>query len=337
MQYGKIKGVDKKASRFIIGTMNINDPSARPDQLARLDDAWEQGVNVLDSAYSYGAPNVGATEIALGKWLLSRKINRDDIVITTKCGHPDYIDFDPFLSRSTLHDYDMEMQLNTSLTKLHTDYVDVLYLHRDDPDTTIAEIIDTLNKFKKQGKVLAFGAANWNYDRIKEANDYAAATGQQGFSIVEEHYSLAEMIADPFTAGSGTISGPKYAADRQALVDAGIPVASYSALSGGFCTGRFTRKAFAADPGKFPEGVRIGYCGDDNFTRVERAAELAKEKGLTVPQICMAYTMSGPLTVLPIIGAANKAELLNTLSTLEIRLTKAECDYIDLTSDERPF
>ena len=335
MQYGKIKGVDKKASRFIIGTMNINDPSARPDQLARLDDAWEQGVNVLDSAYSYGAPNVGATEIALGKWLLSRKINRDDIVITTKCGHPDYIDFDPFLSRSTLHDYDMEMQLNTSLTKLHTDYVDVLYLHRDDPDTTIAEIIDTLNKFKKQGKVLAFGAANWNYDRIKEANDYAAATGQQGFSIVEEHYSLAEMIGDPFRAGSGSVSGPKYAETRKYLIEEGIPVASYSALSGGFCTGRFTREAFAANPESFPEGVRVGYCGDDNFTRVERAAVLAKEKGVSVAQICMAYTMFGALDVFPIIGAANHDELMSTLAAADTVLTQAECDWMDLTSDER--
>ena len=337
MEYLRFPGLDKKVSRFIAGTAFITDPRALPEHLSHMDDAWEEGVNIIDSAHSYGAPNVGSTEIALGKWIRSRGIKREDIVITSKCGHPRYYDFEPFLSRSCVHDFDMESDLNDTLAKFYTDYVDVLYLHRDDPNTPVQEIIDALNKFKKQGKVRLFGAANWSWARVKEANDYAAASGQQGFGIVEEHYSLAEMIADPFTAGSGTISGPKYAADRQALVDAGIPVASYSALSGGFCTGRFTRKAFAADPGKFPEGVRIGYCGDDNFTRVERAAELAKEKGLTVPQICMAYTMSGPLTVLPIIGAANKAELLNTLSTLEIRLTKAECDYIDLTSDERPF
>ena len=335
MQYGKIKGIDKKASRFIIGTMFINDPSGRPEHLERLDDAWEQGVNVLDSAHSYGFPNIGSTEVALGKWLLSRKINRDDIIITTKCGHPRYFDQEPFLMRSAVHAFDMESELHDTLTKLHTDYVDVLYLHRDDPETPVSEIIDTFNKFKKQGKVLAFGAANWQYDRIKEANDYAEATGQQGFSIVEEHYSLAEMIGDPFRAGSGSLSGPKYAEARRYLIEKGIPVASYSALSGGFCTGRITREAFRNDPESIPEGVRVGYCVDDNFTRVERAAVLAAEKGVSVAQICMAYTMFGDLDVYPIIGAANHAELESTLAAAGMTLTKAECDWMDLTSDER--
>jgi len=337
MEYLHIPGIDKPVSRFIAGTAFIIDPAGSEEQLSHMDDAWEEGVNIIDSAHSYGAPNVGATEIALGKWIRRRGIKREDIVITSKCGHPRYYDFDPFLMRKCVHSYDMESDLNDTLAKFYTDYVDVLYLHRDDPETPVEEIIDTLNKFKKQGKVRVFGAANWTWARVKEANDYAAASGQQGFGIVEEHYSLAEMVADPFMAGSGTLSGPKYAADRQALVEAGIPVASYSALSGGFCTGRFTREAFKAAPETFPGGVRVGYCYDDNFTRIERAAELAAAKGLTVPQVCMAYTMSGPLTVLPIIGAANRAELRSTLSTLEIRLTQAECDWIDLTSDERPF
>lgn len=337
MEYLHLPGLDKKVSRFIAGTAFVIDPAGDEEQLSHLDDAWELGVNIIDSAHSYGAPNVGATEIALGKWLQRRGIRREDIVITSKCGHPRYFDFDPFLQRGAVHAFDMESELHDTLTKFHTDYIDVLYLHRDDPNTTVAEIIDTLNKFRRQGKVRVFGAANWSWARVKEANDYAAASGQQGFGIVEEHYSLAEMVGDPFMAGSGTLSGPAYAADRQALLDAGIPVASYSPLSGGFCTGRFTREAFQKDPERFPEGVRVGYCSGDNFTRIERAAELAAARGLSVAQVCMAYTMSGPLQVLPIIGAANRAELESTLSTLDISLTQAECDYLDLSSDDKPF
>ena len=121
------------------------------------------------------------------------------------------------------------------------------------------------------------------------------------------------------------------------LVEQGIPCASYSALSGGFCTGRVTREQFEKDPDSVPGGLKIGYCYPDNFTRIERAAELAKYRGLTVPQIAMAYTMAGDLDVLPIIGAANKEELLSTISTLDIELSKAECDWIDLSSDEKPF
>ena len=177
--------------------------------------------------------------------------------------------------------------------------------------------------------------ASRSYDRIKAVNDYAEASGQEGFSIVEEHYSLAEMIGDPFRQGSGSLSGPKYAEARKYLIEKGIPVASYSALSGGFCTGRITREAFEANPDSVPEGVRVGYCVPDNFTRVERAAVLAKEKGVSIAQICMAYTMFGELDVFPIIGAANHAELESTLAALDTKLTKAECDWMDLTSDER--
>ncbi len=337
MEYISIPGLEKKVSRFIAGTAFVNDPAGDEEQLSHLDDTWEAGVNIIDSAHSYGYPRIGATEIALGKWIQRRGIRREDIVITSKCAHPLYFDFNPFLSRNTVHDYDMESELNDTLVKFHTDYIDVLYLHRDDPNTTVEEIINVLNKFKKQGKVLVFGAANWTWKRVKEANDYAAATGQQGFGIVEEHYSLAEMVGDPFMSGSGTLSGPKWAEDRKAFIEAGIPVASYSPLSGGFCTGRFTREQFEKDPDSIPGGVKLGYCYPDNFSRMERAAELAKVKGLTVPQICMAYTMSGPMTVMPIIGAANKSELASTLSTLEIHLTKEECDYIDLSSDVKPF
>ena len=337
MEYTGIKGLDKKCSRFIIGTAFITDPDGPESEFKVLDDAWAQGVNVIDAAHSYGAPRVGSTEIALGKWVRSRGFKREDYVITTKCAHPRYFDENPHLQRTAVHSYDMESELHDSLTKWHADYIDVLYLHRDDPNTTVAEIIETLNRFKKQGLVKVFGAANWSFERVKEANDYADAHGLQGFGIVEEHYSLAAMFGDPFGQGSGTISGPKYAEMRKYLTEKGIVCASYSARSGGFCTGRFTREQFEKDPGSIPEGVRVGYCHPDNFTRVERAGELARAKGLTIPQICMAYTMCGGFEVLPIIGARNHEELMSTLSTLDIKLTKAECDWIDLTSDERPF
>ena len=146
MEYTQIKGIDKKCSRFIVGTANITDPDGPEEEFKKLDDAWEQGVNVFDAAHSYGAPRVGSTEIALGKWVKSRGIKREDIVITTKCGHPRYFDFNPFLSRGAVHAYDMESELNDSLCKWHTDYIDVLYLHRDDPNTSVAEIIETFNK-----------------------------------------------------------------------------------------------------------------------------------------------------------------------------------------------
>ena len=329
MEYGKIKGIDKKCSRFIIGTMQIHEYDGPEEELKKLDAAWERGCNVIDSAHGYGWPNEGSTETALGKWVKSRGFNREDYVLTTKCAHTSMI-------RSRLHEYDMESELHDSLVRWGVEYVDVLYLHRDDPTVPVAEVINALNKFKRQGLVRAFGAANWKIARVREANEYAEANGLQGFSIVEEHYSVAAMHGEPFMPGSGSISGPDYAEDRKWLVDNEIPVASYSALSGGFCTGRFTREQFEKDPDSIPRGVRAGYCYPDNFERMDRAAALAAKKGISMAQLCMAYTMSGEMDVYPIIGARNEEELESTLSTLNMRLTKEECDWIDLTSDREP-
>ena len=330
MEYSSIKGVDKKCSRFIIGTMQIHEYDGPEEELVKLDAAWERGCNVIDSAHGYGYPNEGSTETALGKWVKSRGLKREDFVLTTKCAHTSLI-------RSRMHEYDMESELHDSLVRWGVDYVDVLYLHRDDPDVPVSEIINALNKFKRQGLVRAFGAANWQIPRVKEANEYAEANGLTGFSIVEEHYSVCEMHGEPFMPGSGSISGPSYAEGRKYLIEKGIPVASYSALSGGFCVGRYTREQFETDPASIPRGVKAGYCYPDNFDRVDRIKALADYKGLSMAQVGMAYTMSSDLNVFPIIGARNTEELESTLSTLDIRLSKAECDWIDLTSNERPF
>ena len=77
IRYGKIKGVDKKVSRYIMGTAYITTPTAKPEQIEHLNDAFENGINTIDSAHSYGAPNVGSTEIALGKWLKESGIKRE--------------------------------------------------------------------------------------------------------------------------------------------------------------------------------------------------------------------------------------------------------------------
>lgn len=327
MEYGKIKGIDLKASRYVIGTMNITDPSGNDADLKRLDEAFEKGINMIDVAASYGYPNEGATEVAVGKWIESRGI-RSQVILSTKGCHPN-------MFRTRVHSYDMKADLYDSLARLKTDYVDILYLHRDDLSVPVSEIMDTFYEFYKAGIVRAFGTANWTYERIKEANEYAAAHGIPQLAISEEHYSIAEQLGEPFALGSGSFSGPRYAAARQYHIDNNIPVASYSCLSGGFLTGRITRDGFRANPDSVPQSVRNGYCYDVNFDRLERTEQLAKEKGYSTAQIAMAYTMCSGMDVYPIIGALNSAELDSSIEALDIKLTQAECDWIDLTSDNR--
>ena len=327
MEYGTIKGINKKVSRYFVGTMSMTSYEPTPEELQRLDRAFEAGMNVLDCAQGYGYPNLGSTEVALGKWINSRGI-RDQVVLTTKGCHPN-----PF--RTRVHAYDIDSDLFDSLAKMKTDYIDMYYLHRDDVNTPVSELIDKLNEHIRAGRVLAIGVTNWSYERIKEANEYAKATGQVGFTLSESHYSIAEQLDEPFAPGSGTISGPKYEEARRWYKENDIPVASYSTLSGGFVTGRITRESYKADPESVSRSVRVAYCHDINFTRLERTAILAKEKGVTIAQIGLAYAMTGELDVYPIIGAANIEEIESSIAALDIKLTAAERSWIDLTSDER--
>jgi aryl-alcohol dehydrogenase-like predicted oxidoreductase len=325
MQYGKLRGIDKPVSRFIVGTMDFRDPAKFNDYFAKLDKAFEYGINTIDTAEGYG---MGRSEMAIGQWMKDRG-NREQIIITTKCCHPM-----PWRKRVTW--FDMAAGITDSLCRLQTDYIDMILLHRDDPDVPVADIMGWLEKHYKAGQIRAIGVANWQYERIREANEYARANGMPEIVMAEEHYSIAEQIADPFGSGSGSVSGPKFKAAREYFAKENIPIASYSSLSGGFITGRITRELLEKDPDSIDPGVRKAYCHEVNFKRLDRAMELAKEKGVSVAQIGLAYTMSSEMDVYPIIGALNDAEIISSIEAMEMKLTKAEQDWVDCTSDVKP-
>ena len=322
MQYGKIRGIDKPVSRFLVGTADFRPPRDFDKYFAKLDKVFDYGINIIDTAEGYGS-----SEMAIGQWMKARG-NREKVIITTKCCHPS-----PWRKRVT--DYDMASGIANSLAKLQTDYIDVILLHRDDPDVPVEEIMGWLEKHYRAGRIRAIGVANWQYERIKEANDYARANGMPEIVLAEEHYSIAEQIADPFGSGSGSVSGPKYKEARKYFADEQIPIASYSSLSGGFLSGRISRELLEKDPESIDQGVRNAYCHEVNFKRLDRAIELAKEKGITVAQVGLAYTMSSDMDVYPIIGALNDAEIISSIEAMDIKLTKAEQDWVDCTSDER--
>ena len=325
MEYNKIKGLEKPISRFVLGTMTFREPDKFDEYFAMLDNALANGINTIDSARGYGRGN---SERAIVQWMKERG-NREQVVFTTKGCHHSF--------RDRCHDFDISVDLIDSLCRTGLDYVDIFYMHRDDPKVPVKEIIDNLNWHIQEGRIKAIGVANWQIERVREANEYAEANGLVGISVIEEHYSIAEQLADPFNRGSGTLSGPKYAEQRKWVAENKMPVTSYSTLSGGFVTGRITRELLAENPDAIEEGVRRAYCHEVNFKRLDRTAELAAYKGISIPQVGLAYAMSGEMDVYPIIGAANAAEMKSSLETLNMRLTKAECDWIDCTSDEKPF
>jgi aryl-alcohol dehydrogenase-like predicted oxidoreductase len=322
MEYSKISPIEKKFSRFIVGTGNVVDDDTINESFDRLDAALDRGINVIDTAMGYGR---GTSETALGKYFESRK-NRDDLVVISKCCHPA-----PPFTCHRVNEGAIREDFENALRKMKTDYIDIYLLHRDDPTTPVSEIIDTLYEYYKKGQMLAYGVSNWTIPRIEEANAYAASKGIPGFIVSSPNYSLMQQYAEPWPMNCVTIAGPENKENRKWYVEHKMPVLAYSSMAMGMASGRVTREDHSI---LSPNGAKA-YLGEENFKRLDRAQELAKEKGCSVAQISMAFVLDGEMDVYPIIGAANGAEMDSSIAALDLKLTPQEIAYLDLESDER--
>lgn len=320
MRCGSVPGVAQPVSRLVLGTMivNTNDLDA---SFALLDAALAAGINTLDLAWVYGG---GGSERAVGQWLQARG-NREQVVILTKGCHPNG-------DRRRVTPYDLGADLHDSLARLRTDYVDIYVLHRDDPDVPVGPIVETLNLYHRQGKIRAFGGSNWTHERLQEANDYAAAHGLVPMAASSPHFSLAEQVDDPWGPGCVGISGPHQREAQAWYTSTQLACFAYSSLGRGFFSGRLTRTNYE----KVADGAcRNAYCHEVNFQRLDRVKRLAREKGVTVAQVALAYVLAQPLNLFALVGAANAEELAANVAASELELSPRECEWLDLRRTRR--
>ena len=209
-------------------------------------------------------------------------------------------------------------QLHQSLERLRTDYVDIYMMHRDNPEVPVGEFIDVLNEHQRAGKLKIFGASNWSLQRIEAANAYAAAHGLTGFAAVSNNVSLAEMVEPPWTGclSSSDAQSLRWFEQRQ------MPLFPWSSQARGFFAG-------AANPSDHsdPELVRCWYS-DANFARLNRAKQLASERGVLPINIALAYMLCLPFPTFPLIGPRTLQELNTALPGLDVALTPREVGWL---------
>ncbi|GAB2569475.1 aldo/keto reductase [Gracilibacillus alcaliphilus] len=302
----QIKGLDKPVTTLIQGSDYFT-PSVFDKVCQVLDRYVEIGGNTIDTAHIYCG---GESEVALGMWLKERN-NREDVVIFTKGAHHDQ--HGPRVNREAIkHD------LFTSLERLGTDYIDLYGLHRDDPNTPVEVIIDALNEHIEAGRIKAIGGSNWTIERLQEANEYAEANGLVGFSFSSPNLSLAKAN-EPFWPGCVSMDQKDIAWHETSQ----LPVLSWSSQARGFFTGRFSKEDRSNE-----DLVRVFYS-EANWDRLDRAEQLAGEKGVTAIQIALAYVLNQPFPTGALIGAQNDKELLSCLEGSEINLTKDEINWLE--------
>lgn len=281
---------------------NLKDDDGRALVRAALDN----GINLLDTAYVYG---LGHSEELVGE--VMKEYDRDKIILATK-GAQDFSSGEQVIDNRPEFLTD---QVNKSLKRLGTDYIDIFYIHFPDHDTPKAEAVGALQKLKEAGKIRAIGISNFSLDQIKEAN----ADGY--VDVVEDEFSLLHQ--DHLTEGM-----LDYLHDHQ------ISFVPYFPLASGLLTGKYDHKIdFPADDIR----SQIADFTELRFSKVLKAVDvvrpIAKTHQATVAQVVLAWYMQNPLISVVIPGAKRAEQVKANAHALDITLTDAEYRTIEQAFD----
>lgn len=290
MEYKKI--CDMNLSNIIIGTEGYGERIDKKTSFELMDFYMSQGGNVIDTARLYCQ---GKSEEVVGEFI---KGKRDKLYISTKCAHPLTLSD---LSHIRLSREEIESDVEQSLKALDIDYIDILWLHRDDEEKPVGPIIDTLNLLQKAGKIRYFGASNWSYDRIKEANKYAQESGQMGFCASQALYNMATRNGEwDFKLAYIDNDKEKYDSDT-------IPVFAFSSQAKGF----FEKYAI----NELSDKAKDRYLNDESIKMFKIIKERAEKENSTISYVALKMLQEkSNFDVFPIIGPSRLSQLKDTLN-----------------------
>ena len=319
MKTKKLGRTGLKVSEICLGTMTFGNQCDEATSFAIMDKALESGVYFIDTAdvYPLGAtPETrGLTEIYVGNWMKNRK-NRDKVVLATKCrGAMGEGPNDVGLSRKHIM-----AAIDASLSRLHTDYVDLYQMHQPDLETPIEETLDALNDVVRSGKVRYLGCSNFMAHQIAKALWMSDKHSYARFECDQPRYNIL------FREIENEIL-PLCRAE-------GVGVIAYNPLAGGFLTGRYT-------PGqKLQEGTRFTvnqagklyqqrYWQEAQFEAVEKLKKFFHGRQRSLTQVAVAWVLSQPGVTSAIVGASKPAQLDDSLQAVNLKLEPEELTFCD--------
>jgi aryl-alcohol dehydrogenase (NADP+) len=310
MQYTKLGATGLDVSVICLGCMSFGDAAqGRPWALdqdasnAIIRQGLDAGINFLDTANVYSA---GTSEEFVGR-ALREYTNRDDVVLATKV----YSRMRPGPNGAGLSRKVILAEIDNSLRRLQTDYVDLYQIHRFDPSTPIEETLDALNDVVKAGKARYIGASSMYAWQFAKSLYLADEHGWARFVSMQNHYNLIYREEE-----------------REMLplcADQGIGVIPWSPLARGKLTRDWDESTLRAETDDF--GKSLYHEGDKVI--VDRVGEIAERRGLPRAQIALAWLLHQPVITAPIIGATKQSHLADAIAAVDVNLDDDEISYLE--------
>ena len=305
MKYRKLGGSGLEVSEIGLGTNNFGQRLDFESSDRVISQCIDSGINLIDTSNSYGAT---LSEEYIGRSLVGR---RDGVVLATKVSSR-MAEGPNQAGNSRIHIMD---QIDASLARLQTDYIDLYQIHWWDDNTPIEETLRALDDLVRDGKIRYFGCSNFSSWQVCESVWTSRSVGINSFVSVQPHYSMMERSIEsellPFCQ--------KY----------DVGVLPYYPLANGFLTGKYRRGE------NIPEGTRLGVNDrgmftEENFDLIEKLDSFSSKREKTVLDLAFAWLLARDEISSVIAGATSAEQVVSNAATAEFVLTKEE--YNELSS-----
>ena len=309
MEYIQLGKSDLKVSKLCLGCMSFGKVTEkRPWVLnqeetdAMIKRALDLGINFFDTANTYGD---GSSEIFIGNSFKKFVKDRKDIIVATKV----------YNNEGKLSKEAILREIDGSLKRLQMDYVDLYIIHRWDYVHPIEETMETLNELVKSKKVRYLGCSALFPYQLYKANAIARKNGWAEFISIQNHYNLIyreeerEMI--------------------QLLEEENIVMTPYSPLAAGRVCRLYTdekTKRSSNDPGNVK---KYEHAKDIDIPVIQRIKEVADKMKVTMAQVSLAWLLSKPLVVSPVIGCTKISQLEELVQVFKIKLSNEDIKYLE--------
>ena len=307
MEYRRLGASGLEVSPLCLGTMTFGDTTDAAEAQRIVDDAFEHGVNFIDTADAYGK---GVSERIVGAAIHA---NRQRWIVATKVGNAlTAKPHDGGLSRRWIL-----QACDDSLARLATDYIDIYYLHRDDPDTPLAETVATIGDLIRGGRIRYFGVSNYRGWRIAEVVAECEAQGVPPPVVCQPYYNLLNRMPEVEILPACDYYG--------------IGVAPYSPIARGVLTGKYRS-------GVVPEDSRVARRDqrmmetefrEESFAIAQTLKAHAEKTGRTLTQFALAWLWANEIVTSVIAGPRTLAQWQDYVAAIGTKWSAADEALVD--------